>query len=125
MQLLNWDANVPDDACQETQYGETEDYLVTITPTLAVANYNLNKAELVVKSLENNQFEISLEKSKEVNQLVFTVYNTNGQRVVLDKVKNIDGKYSYDLDMSYAPKGVYLIRLGNSQFGRVKKIMVK
>lgn len=121
----NWDTNVPDDACEGTTYGETEDYLATITPTLAVANYNLNNAELVVKSLVNNQFEISLEKSQEVNQLVFTVYNTNGQRVVLDKVKNKDGRYSYDLDMSYAPKGVYLIRLGNSQFGRVKKIMVK
>lgn len=121
----NWNNNVPDDACEETTYGETEDYLATITPTLAVANYNLNNTELVVKSLANNQFEISLEKSQEVNSLVFTVYNTNGQRVVLDKVKNKDGKYSYDLDMSYAPKGVYLIRLGNSQFGRVKKIMVK
>lgn len=121
----NWDENVPNDACEETNYGETEDYLVTIISTLDVPNYNLNDAELIVKSLSNNQFEITLEKSQEVNPLIFTVYNTNGQRLIYDKIKNQNGNYSYILDMSYAPKGVYLIRIGNFQFGKVKKIIVE
>jgi hypothetical protein len=121
----NWNNNVSDDACEESTYGETEDYLVNITPSLAVTNFSLNNADWVVLSLPNNIFDISLNQSQEINPLIFTVYNTNGQRVIYEKIKNKEGKYSYELDMSYAPKGVYLIRLGNNQFGKVKKIIVK
>ena len=31
----NWAAGVPDDACETTQYGETEDYMINILPAAA------------------------------------------------------------------------------------------
>ena len=32
----NWNSPVPDDACEETQYGETEDYSVNIVESLGI-----------------------------------------------------------------------------------------
>ncbi len=121
----NWSNPVPDDACEETTYGETEDYLVTITPSLGIQNYGLQNAELQVKYVPNNIFEINLINSEETKPLIFTVFNSIGQRVVYDKVKNNNSIYNYELDMSFAPKGVYLIRFGDNKFGKVKKILVK
>ena len=121
----NWNNFVPDDTCEESMYGETEDYLVTIISNLENPSYSLQNAELQVTYLPNNTFDISLLNSDEINPLVITVYNIHGQRLVYDKIINKNSKYSYELDLSYASKGVYLIRLGNSQFGKVKKIIVK
>lgn len=54
-----------------------------------------------------------------------TVYNTLGQQTVFHRLNNVDGKYTYPLDMSYAPTGVYIIKLGNSNFAKVTRIIVK
>jgi len=35
------------------------------------------------------------------------------------------GTFNYDLDMSYVAKGVYLVKVGNSSFGKVQKIIVE
>jgi hypothetical protein len=74
--------------------------------------------------LKDNFFEISLEQSEYTEPLTFTVFDISGKRLVYHKVKNKNGKYTYDLDMSYAAAGIYLVRLGNNQFGKVKKIIV-
>jgi len=40
-------------------------------------------------------------------------------------VPNINGQYTYDIDMSYAQPGVYIIRFGSDTYGKIKKIIVK
>lgn len=122
----NWNEVVSDDSCADSQYGETEDYKVTIaSPALANDAVSLNNAQLNVSYLKNNLFEISLVESEYNEPLTFTVYSITGQRLVYHEIESRNGTYKYDLDLSYASAGVYLIRLGNSQFGKVKKIIVK
>lgn len=122
----NWNNFVPDDACQGTQFGETEDYKVNIvSPTLSNESLLLRNSDLNVRYLEGNSFDIFLEDSGYNEALIFTVHNISGQRLVYHKIKSRNGKYAYELDMSYAAAGVYLIRLGNDRFGKVKKIIVK
>jgi hypothetical protein len=121
----NWNNPVPDDACQETTYGETEDYTVNITAPLGIGEFNSNTSQFNIISSDNSIFQLSLEQSQYTKPLELTVYNTLGQRVVYHKVRNVNGNYNYELDMSYAPSGVYLVRLGDKQFGKVKKILVK
>ncbi len=120
----NWNAPVPEDACADTTYGETEDYTVNITGNLSISDVASKNSNLVVTYQKNNQFEIILENSQSTDPLFFSVHNIYGQKIVQDKIVNRNGKYTYTLDMSYASAGVYLVRLGNNQSGKVKRIIV-
>ena len=55
----NWQAEVPNDACEETQYGETEDYSANIG-ALGVLDMEITNSELIITSQDNNQFEVTL-----------------------------------------------------------------
>jgi len=118
----NWNAGVPDDACEDTAWGETEDYTVNIVTSLAIDEINQD-SEFSVISLENNQFDVNL-TSPYVGKIELTVYNVLGQRMVFHRFENT-GTFNYNLDMSYVAKGVYLVKIGNSSFGKVQKIIVE
>ena len=118
----NWNGPVPDDACEETTYGETEDYTVNIVTSLGIDDINQN-SEFSVVSLGNNQFDVNL-NSPYVGKIELTVYNVLGQRMVFHRFENT-GTFNYDLDMSYVAKGVYLVKVGNASFGKVQKIIVQ
>ena len=121
----NWNAPVPDDACEETNYGETEDYIVNIVESLGIDDSILANSEFRIISQDNNQFNISLSTiyNKDIS---FSVYNVSGQVIVFNNISKNSDKYLYDLDMSYAAAGVYLVKMGNSSIGhRVGKIIVK
>ncbi len=118
----NWNGPVPDDACEETTYGETEDYTVNIVTSLGIDDINQN-SEFSVVSLGDNQFDVNL-NSPYVGKIELTVYNVLGQRMVFHRFENT-GTFNYDLDMSYVAKGVYLVKVGNSSFGKVQKIIVE
>jgi hypothetical protein len=118
----NWNAGVPDDACEETTYGETEDYTVNIVTSLGIDDLNQD-SEFSVISLGNNQFDVNL-NSPYVGKIELTVYNVLGQRMVFHRFENT-GTFNYALDMSYVAKGIYLVKVGNSFFGKVQKIIVE
>lgn len=120
----NWNAPVPNDACEETTYGETEDYSVQIGE-LGVGDSIFNESGLTVLSLDNNVFDIKVETQDYSKDLQLSVYNILGQRLLFRKLENEGGTYSYTLDMGYVAKGVYLIRVGNRDTGRVQRIIVK
>lgn len=121
----NRNNNVPDDACEGTTDGETEDYKANIILYTGINDIPLSKAEMLIKTNSNNQFEISLSSSEVTEDLKINIHNVMGQKLVENWVKNVNGKYTYNLDMSFAEKGAYIIRLGNSQYGKVSKIIVK
>lgn len=122
---LSLGSYVPSDACDETPYGETEDYKVHIILYTGMEDIPLSNTEMVVKSFANNQFEISLQSNEISEDLIINLHNIMGQKLVENRVKNINGKYVYQLDLSYAKAGAYIIRLGNSQYGKVQRIIVK
>ncbi|WP_347373035.1 GEVED domain-containing protein [Aequorivita sp. Q41] len=120
----NWDGPVPNDACEETDFGETEDYTAQIG-TLGVDDSIFDENGLTVLTLENNNFDISLKTKNYSESMTLTVHNTLGQRLLFTKLENNGDGYSYKLNMSYVAKGVYLVRIGNKENGRVKRIIVK
>jgi hypothetical protein len=121
----NWNAPVPDDACEETQYGETEDYMVNIVESLGIDDSVLSSSEFRIITLDNNQFNVSLTTIYN-EDISFNVYNVSGQVIVFNNISKNSQKYIYDLDMSYAAAGIYLVKMGNSSIGyRVGKIIVK
>ena len=121
----NWNAPVPDDACEETQYGETEDYMVNIVESLGIDDSVLSSSEFRIITLDNNQFNVSLTTIYN-EDISFNVYNVSGQVIVFNNISKNSQKYIYDLDMSYAASGIYLVKMGNSSIGfKTGKIIVK
>tara|TARA_R110002012_G_scaffold3289_9_gene15330 strand:+ start:4782 stop:7694 length:2913 start_codon:yes stop_codon:yes gene_type:complete len=120
----NWNAPVPDDACEETNFGETEDYSVQIG-TVGVTDNIFDENGLTILSLDNNKFDVSLKTVNYTESMNLSVYNTLGQRLLYKKLENNGNGYNYKLDMSYVATGVYLVRVGNKENGRIKRIIVK
>ncbi|MEM7187732.1 MAG: GEVED domain-containing protein [Bacteroidota bacterium] len=107
----NWQAPVPTDACEVTQYGETEDYTANIGE-LGVNDAAISNGDLVVTTLPNNQFDISLRTNYD-GGVYMGVYNILGQELDFNKKLPKDGNtYKVSLDMSNMPSGVYLLKLG-------------
>jgi len=121
----NWNSGVPDNACSNSTYGETEDYTANITLMSAIDDINKEPNDLMISYLPNNHFEVAFTAINTRDPLTISVHNSLGQCVISNRVNNVNGSYSYNFDMSYAAPGVYLVRLGSSTFGKVQKIVVK
>lgn len=119
---VGWRTNVTD-GCSEYSYGETEDYTVRVVDQMAVDP--MEAARWIIRELPGKRFEIILESPYYARPMVLTVYSVAGQQLVYHHVKNRNGRYTYLLDMSYMPRGVYLIRMGNEETGKVTKIAVR
>jgi hypothetical protein len=119
----NWQAPVPDDACEETQYGETEDYTASVG-SLSLNDFAFNNSDLVVLTLPNNQFEIIL-TTDYIGATYFALYNLLGQQL---KFKNLtlssENTYVVKLDMTQAATGVYLVKLAGAKLKTYKTVRI-
>ena len=121
----NWNGPVPNDACEGTTYGETEDYKANIMIFDDVEEITNEPNSLTISYLANNHFVANFTAVNTSETLIITVHNSLGQKVIYNRVPNVNGSYTYDFDMSYAAPGVYLVRLGSEKFGKIEKIVVK
>ncbi|WP_300435182.1 GEVED domain-containing protein [Christiangramia sp.] len=115
------------DPCSVMTYGTTHDYSVNITDsTLDIEDFILDEAELVVVTdpFRENQYRVIMETSFD-QPLRITVHDIRGQRLIENQVLNDGDAYVYELDMSYAARGVYLVRVGTRKVGKVKRFIVK
>lgn len=113
------------DPCNVMSYGTTHDYSVVIVDsTLELGDLDLNQAELKVINRGGNNFDISMQTTFE-ETLRLTVHDLLGQKLVENKVEKSNEIYYYELDMSYAAPGVYLVRLGTRKVGKVARIIVR
>lgn len=108
----NWNAGVPDDACEETTYGETEDYTASIQ-TLSVEEFAfINNSDLKIIDKGENQFEAVLTTSYS-GDVYAAIYNISGQQLKFkDLSKSSINSYVVKLDMSQAAAGIYTLKIG-------------
>ena len=104
--LLNWSIKI----CAEASLSISENEL---------------DGEFKIFNKGNNQFEVSLANPTSFEDLDLNVYNMVGQTLLWKTLKNTSGFYSYTLDMSYAAKGIYLVRLGDQKSSTVRRIVVE
>ena len=121
----NWQAPVPDDACETTTFGETEDYTADIG-TLGIEDQTIIEADLIVLSKANNQFDISLITDFDGTASI-AIYNILGQTLAFNNIVKEGNAFNYQLDMSYASPGIYFIRIGSQASNTFKsaKIIVR
>lgn len=123
----NWQANVPDDSCTSTQYGETEDYTANIE-TLSTPDFLLaSNSTLTIKDEDNKQFEVVLSTAYD-GPAYIAIYNLNGQQLKFKNiVKSNYNSYIVKLNMSQIATGVYIVRVGGKSGNSylTKKFLVK
>ncbi len=114
------------DPCDNLQYGNTVDMtVVVIDSALSIDDFEKETTELNIISKPNNQFEIVL-STPYAEDLTFNLYNMLGQQLVYGVIsKDNQGKYVYDLDMSYASSGNYIVKVGRGTSFKTGKIIVK
>jgi hypothetical protein len=122
----NWNAPVPADSCEETTFGETEDYTANIG-VLGLSDIAISESGLIVSSSDNKNFEVHLSSSYD-GVIYAGIYNMLGQQLgVKTTNRNDDNGYRFTLDMSSAASGIYIIKVGalGSTTFKSEKILVK
>ena len=107
----NWQSGVPDDACEETQYGETEDYTVNIVESLSIGEIEGSLIN-IFPNPSNGVFNINL--NGEI--LLYEVANILGQVVADGRFENGDNM----LDLSSNETGTYILKLTATSNGKFK-----
>ncbi|NRA12906.1 MAG: T9SS type A sorting domain-containing protein, partial [Crocinitomicaceae bacterium] len=108
------------DPCESMENGTTHDYTFVIAGgTSGIDNITMESAQMQISTLENNQYDISLESDFD-GIISIAIYNINGQVVAYNNLKKEGEGYNYHLDMSYSAAGVYLIKMGNLSNGALK-----
>ncbi len=93
--------------------------------SLSVPEPFLVGTDLNVINRGNNQFDISLNTSEFNERLDLNVYNMLGQRLLNNRLFNEGNGYQFDLDMSYAARGIYIVKVGTGDAGKVQRIIVQ
>jgi hypothetical protein len=116
----------PNDPCADKQFGETHDYTVNIVDSsLSIDDFALNNSELVVNKLDTDSYEVILRPNGFTDMLTISMHNILGQKLVKNRVNYSNGEYRYELNTNGLASGVYLIRLGTEQYGKVKRIVIE
>ena len=113
------------DPCADYVYGEVHDYTVNIGENLSIDDEGMLSNQFNIYSTGDDLFKVKL--TNDYSDLItFTVYDASGKIVVFNNIEKTNNmSYVYDLDMSYAASGVYLVSMGNSTVGyQTGKIIV-
>jgi len=92
---------------------------------LGIADNIVESSDLIILSEGKNQFKVQLLTTEITDRLTFSVTNILGQTLTSYRIDNDGTGYVYDLDMSYAAAGVYIVRLGNGTVSKAKRLIVK
>ncbi|NND87667.1 MAG: T9SS type A sorting domain-containing protein, partial [Flavobacteriaceae bacterium] len=72
----------------------------------------------------NDQYSILYTTEEVPERLTISITNMLGQNVMSYRLDNEGSGYSYDLDMSYAASGVYIVRLEGKNVSLAKRLIV-
>ena len=106
----NWNAGVPNDACEETTYGETEDYMVNIVESLSDNNIQIENISIYPNPI-NNMLNISVGSNSGLN---YSIFNITGQIIFKGKFTSSNNR----VDFSDLSKGVYFLQVLDIQLNK-------
>ncbi|MEP0263167.1 GEVED domain-containing protein [Dokdonia sp.] len=114
------------DPCGDLAFGRTNDYTAFFDPELSVGEEAFEGSDFQISTVDNQQFEISLRTDFD-GKTAISVFNILGQTVTYNNLSKEGDSFNYDLDMSFAAKGVYIVQFSGINNGKTlsKKIIVK
>ncbi|CAI8339262.1 MAG: Uncharacterised protein [Flavobacterium sp. SCGC AAA160-P02] len=121
----DWTLSITDDANQDG--GNLLDWSLQIcsSPPLSVIDENNLAGDLRILNKGDGQYEVVLNSDSLTEDLDLNVFNLLGQNLLWKTIKKQSGTYSYNLNMSYASSGVYIIRIGNKSLMLSRRIVVE
>jgi hypothetical protein len=106
----NWNAPVPDDACEETTYGETEDYMANIVESLSINNEQIDGISVFPNPV-NNHLNINMGQNNDLN---YSIIGMTGQIIFTGQLSNS----LTSIDLSSLSKGVYFLNIKNNSLNK-------
>jgi len=114
------------DPCGDLAFGRTNDYTAFFDESLSAAEEVFEGSDLVISTTDNNLFDISLTTAFD-GRTAISVFNLAGQRLAYNNLTREGNQFNYNLDMSYAAAGVYIVQFDAIDGGSpvTAKILVK
>ncbi len=106
----NWNTLVPDDACEETVYGETEDYMVNIVERLSTNNIQIENLSIYPNPIDN-VLNVNIGSNSNLN---YSIFNITGQTIL----KGVFSSSNNRVDFSDLSKGIYFLQVLNTQLNK-------
>jgi hypothetical protein len=106
----NWNAPVPADACEETQYGETEDYMANIVESLDIDNIQIENISIYPNPIIN-MLNVNIGSNSNLN---YSIFNITGQIIL----KGSFVKYNNRVNFSELSKGIYFLQVLDTQLNK-------
>lgn len=118
----NGDINDP---CSDYDFGEVHDYTIRIIDRKSSTDDAIiENSVLDIYTLPNKQYKIKLTTAFN-GVLSFRLYDILGQQIVFNNITKNNNEYIYDLNMSYANTGVYIIQIGTKRAYKTVKLIIK
>jgi len=112
------------DPCIDFTYGETEDYTITLV-TLSVSDSEFYNTELVIYPVSSDMYQLEFSTVQDFGTLYTEMYNTLGQKVYSNELDRTSSGYEAEMDLTSVSAGVYLVKVFNTEYSTVKRIIVK
>jgi hypothetical protein len=96
-----------------------------VDSSLSIDDYALNNSDMLINKLDTDSYEVILRPNGFTDMLTISMHNILGQKLVKNRVNYSNGEYRYELNTNGLASGVYLIRLGTEQYGKVKRIVIE
>jgi len=106
----NWNASVPDDACEETTYGETEDYMANIVESLGTDNIQIENISIYPNPIIN-MLNVNIGANSDLN---YSIFNITGQIIFKGRFTSSNNI----VDFSDLSKGVYFLQVLDTQLNK-------
>lgn len=112
--------------CSDFRFGEVQDYTVIIDDTLSIDDFLQGTTDLVITSLEDNQFDVQLPTDYDGNVYV-GVSNLLGQQLTYKSIARGNDGFRVLLNLANLSAGVYIVTVNDQtgRFTKTKKIIVQ
>jgi hypothetical protein len=87
-----------------------------------------SKGQLEMKVVPNpasSQVKFDLTGFTEKDEILVALINSEGQTVFTMRLKNINGSYSNNIDLSYFPHGIYYLKASNASYNVSRKLVIQ
>ena len=106
----NWNAPVPDDACEETQYGETEDYMVNIVESLGFSNIQIDNISVYPNPV-SNLLNINTGTNSDLSYSIFNIMGQGISKGILKRTNNT-------INFAELNRGVYFLNVFSKELNK-------
>ena len=122
----NWTLHITDDS--NSDGGNLLSWAIELcSPTnivLSTSQTNVESENISIHTVEKNKFKVVMKDKNFSKTVNMDLYNSAGQEVLRKRLNKNPVGYETEFDMSYAPKGIYIVKISDGTETYSKKLIV-